>query len=129
MEITELRIGNLYESTKFRLPVTCKLSDLVEIYHMADGAEVDKYHVLSVFAPIPITEDWVIAFGFKKYELCFPDMYVKDGCGFSIKYRKENGFTVGYRYGHVYLKYVHQLQDLYFALMGSELIYKTQIIF
>ena len=38
-----------------------------------------------------------------------------------IKFRKENGFTVEYKYGHVYLKYAHQLQNLYFALTGREL--------
>jgi hypothetical protein len=71
--------------------------------------------------PIPLTEEWLLKLGFNKCEFNIPDKYKKEGCSFSIKYRKENGYTVEYKYGHVYLKYVHQLQNLFYSLIGREL--------
>ena len=70
---------------------------------------------------IEINEILLSNLGFKKCEFNIPDKYKREDCPFNIKFRKENGFTVEYKYGHVYLKYAHQLQNLYFALTGREL--------
>jgi len=70
---------------------------------------------------IEINEILLSNLGFKKCEFNIPDKYIREECPFSIKFRKENGFTVEYKYGHVYLKYAHQLQNLFFALTGREL--------
>lgn len=75
--------------------------------------------------PIPLTEEWLLKFGFEEFEY-----HIKNNL---IWYKKwplpifygSNGFEkylihdLGGRF--VVLKYVHQLQNLYFALTGEEL--------
>src|SRR6185369_6863448 len=63
MKTAELRVNNYYQSVKFNCPVKCEISDLVEIYHRADGAEIGQDDIATLFSPIPLTEDWLIKFG------------------------------------------------------------------
>jgi hypothetical protein len=67
--------------------------------------------------PIPLTEEWLVRFGFEKHKTT--DIYptyakglinVNDGVVWVVN----NGFL-----NHI--KHVHQLQNLYFALTGREL--------
>lgn len=78
------------------------------------------------YSPIPLTEEWLLRFGFKKAGTSFIH-----SCG--LKYHSPgiqsgttgygNWFAWGIKpiYG---VRYVHQLQNLYFALTGEELILK-----
>ena len=76
--------------------------------------------------PIPLTEEWLIKFGFKKYNLE----------GYSVHFRYEHPklhSTVTAIYNSDFsikldnvargIKYVHQLQNIYFALINKELSY------
>jgi hypothetical protein len=65
--------------------------------------------------PIPLTEEWLVKFGFKPL---VKDWQIK---GLIIHARKR-GFVVNNRIP--ILKTVHQLQNLYFALTGEELTLK-----
>ena len=96
----------------------------------------------SVVAPLPkpieITEEWLLKFGFKKIEKGY-SIGISD-YGYVIEYldwREDWTFGVEYydpvnddELGDVYnfnglgLKYVHQLQNIYFALTGEELVIK-----
>ena len=67
--------------------------------------------------PIPLTEEWLMKFGF---EALF------SGAGYV-----KNHVEIGYNHNGFYIitsglkiKYVHQLQNLYFALTGEELTIK-----
>jgi hypothetical protein len=84
------------------------------------------------FEPIPLTEEWLIKFGFDKRESSVCDAFyiginpiTKDWL-FDIVWLKNmmdysyEGFPF-YRNGHHKIQYVHQLQNLYFALTGEEL--------
>ena len=119
MKATELRIGNWYTSVKFGVPVQCELTDLSQLCVMSDGAYTDP-PIEEMFEPIPLTEEWLLKFGFdydnetstyslltslRKCDLCI-DILLSDG---------------EYFWKYVELKYVHQLQNLYFALTGNEL--------
>lgn len=71
------------------------------------------------FYPIPITEEWLLKFGFVRFpwglkigELLFRDD-IKNPCK-QLTLEVGNGFRVT-------VQYVHQLQNLYFALTGEEL--------
>lgn len=84
--------------------------------------------------PIELTEDWFVRFGFKKVneyyhipcldiDYCFKYADFRDDYGFYIQYTdspfaEDDGkyYPVSFR-----IKYVHQLQNLYFALVGEEL--------
>ena len=119
MEEKELRIGNYVniEDTILRV-------DLQELYYNS-----------SLMNPIPLTEEWVLKFGFEKddnefrvpkiigfiesvYEICI--RFHDDFCDVVLEEEQLNIDT----YAVVLplkLKYVHQLQNLYFALTGQEL--------
>jgi hypothetical protein len=72
--------------------------------------------------PIPLTEEWLLKFGFEIKEVgygChanYPDfhLWLDIDCDYWAFIIEENGKCIE-------LKYVHQLQNLYFALYGNEL--------
>lgn len=70
---------------------------------------------------IPLTEEWLVKFGFEKreddfykYPLCIDFIYSNLSV---LIYDGRNYFVDS----HDKIKYVHQLQNLYFALTGEEL--------
>ena len=95
MKANELRIGNyVYDN----------LGGVLKI----KGISLDS--TLSHIKPIPLTEEWLLKFGL---------MSIKTELGFW-----NNGDAIYFSYGFeksIELKYVHQLQNLYFALTGEEL--------
>ena len=129
METTELRIGNLvnlmlnHEDFKtIRVDVT----DLINIPHGG------------VYEPIPITEEWLLKFGFEpinKHDNTFItyadwthnyflQLDVRKG---DNKYLiLDNSFDDLRAFSMVDIEYVHQLQNLYFALTGNELKYEFE---
>lgn len=86
---------------------------------------------LDELEPIPITEEWLLKFGFEKKitQTSFINLVhfenkncwiylIKDGFEFElITGNERHNLCKTY-------KYVHQLQNLYFALTGEELIFK-----
>ena len=75
------------------------------------------------FKPIPLTEEWLLKFGFFKYN----NAYVLEKPSENImnfKFSIWNDFTYNSSEFPVELKYVHQLQNLHFALTGTHLILK-----
>ena len=81
-----------------------------------------------VFEPIPLTEDWLLKFGFKKDDYGFGG-YIEINSGIMID---DNRLITTDRDGdYIYIgkefKFVHQLQNLYFALTESELTIQTEV--
>lgn len=73
------------------------------------------YHLLK---PIPLTNEWLLRFGFEhntKYEYYFYNKFILD-----------NGFILMDIDINVEVKTVHQLQNLFFSLTGEELTLKTE---
>tara|TARA_R110001592_G_scaffold268269_3_gene534543 strand:- start:49840 stop:50208 length:369 start_codon:yes stop_codon:yes gene_type:complete len=118
MEVQELRLGNLvnYKQTTHRIKSVGRIiSTIVRL----NGDVYDSG--ASQIDPIPLTEEWINNFGFdsswKKgdFQICttseheYGTLYYKS---------KDNGAA----FLPVVLKYVHQLQNLYFALTGEELV-------
>jgi len=69
------------------------------------------------FEPIPLTPEWLKRFGFEEYR------HIKDGIVFDNSWLRINESMVAYWRGAYIdkLKYVHQLQNLFFCLCGKEL--------
>lgn len=105
----------------------CEL--LIDLYPQ-DGTVKKGYETdINLCKPIPLTEEWLLKFGFKRHHTDYYNeiMYLKDvpnnnefiwgvypfelGIGFVTNKSKK-------------LKYVHSLQNLYFALTGEELTIK-----
>ena len=175
MKINELRVGNWYHSVKFNTPVKCELSDLYELCVKSDGAYNDP-PIDEMFKPIPLTEEWLMVFGFEKMQcitfdrqtewiieyksmglflgvllddypetnpncgcvsILLPkniripaipkDLYNKEKWTDEDKVRAANYTILNKKWRQpivYYIKYVHQLQNLYFALTGKDLSVK-----
>ena len=120
LSATELRIGNLVgiaSSLNFSIG---KVTLISNNRILLDNKISNKNHK---FIPIELTEEWLLRFGFEKdNELNF----VK----FSFKvhfWSNYNSYMYGWIGGNIEIKYVHQLQNIYFALTGQELILNEKL--
>jgi len=122
MKATELRIGNYVKC--YVKGITDRFDTVqLNIYHLTDICKQIKDYK---YEPIPLTEEWLLKFGFEldieddgyqkgKYKVSVSD----EGCLFFI--------YVGYYPEEIAeFKYIHQLQNLYFALTGEELEIKDE---
>ena len=118
----ELRIGNLvkwYDVSKV-LELHSEKNKFDNVYiECEESFEWTEYNKLE---PIPLTEKWLLKFRFeksKRFELGeLKPCYVIFSLAVMIRH---NSFFVDWIGGNTELKYVHQLQNLYFALTGAEL--------
>ena len=124
MKESELRVGNL-----FRFISTNSIESVSDI--KTHGLKTPVINNVSIkdTEPIPLTEEWLLRFGFSKkdkssywypnkcwHRYCFG--YTKFG-GAYLNLEPEGGIVP-----HATCYYVHQLQNLYFALTQKELIIK-----
>lgn len=134
MEPNELRIGNYITFDEFDDIETVK-----SIYRKKNEYYIDGINIQFI-KPIPLTEDWLLKMGFqnisdKLNNLYSLDLFINNGAiGFYAN--NEDNFTDVYVYAEQSqeadqvklcdnLIYVHQLQNLYFALTGTELTINT----
>ena len=147
MKANELRIGNYVEITnipnylendEIRYVKIQKLTSIAiaNISWKSNGFIDDCFY--NDIIPIPLTEQWLIDFGFKKEKGFTPSVF-----RLMVNGEWPNEFMIRYFFSdsHIQLrdiddfdkvvaleenkhKHVHQLQNLYFALTGKELINK-----
>ena len=125
MKANDLRIGNLVNTV-----VTNEIY-AVDLWALSviKGGNYQNSHDTNtkVFKPIELTKEWLLKFGFeKKYDdlnwyikgnYCFSFLKELDLIVFKIKFQ-----TIGI----CTIKYVHEAQNIYFALTGEELSYDTK---
>ncbi len=102
MKIQELRIGNwinLHNNSSF------------ESYQIDSGYDLIDDNCDNI-SPIILTEKWLLLFGFKR----FCKDFSKNGV---IIHTRKRGYVL--RKSVPDIKYVHTLQNLYFALTNTEL--------
>ena len=122
MKITELRIGNWITDLD-----ALNNRHQTQVQHLDPDAEHSAQ-------PILLTEEWLIKFGFKKHseqkQLFFLDKFRFNLNVFTVKILRacdKAGESQHHECGYPILTdmiscgYVHQLQNLYFALTGEEL--------
>ena len=132
MKSNELRLGNCVnievsngdETVKFTNGIITEISKRVRVNDI-----VFDYENL---VPISLTEHWLLKAGFEKDDSGV-DMFDQDYCEW---YQKEfpligllcqssdKSYIFDENTDTLRLKYVHQLQNLYFALTGQELEFK-----
>jgi hypothetical protein len=144
MKASEIRVGNWFRYPglwSYRQPEGAIFSEFDFQWEDRDWFAVGESMLfLDEVLPIPLTEEWLIKFGFEKIK---KESYV-NGFEFILKPDSDLEFNgIGH---HGWLKgdrslvvntlcrgnyvcntvgYVHQLQNLYFALTGEELKAKT----
>ena len=123
MKARELRIGNyiLYGETHTIFQVMTINEDGYTVKNDIEETWIEQW----AFYGIPLTEDWLVKFGFKKskhwYTLGDIAIY-KDMARLT---QKVDGMYVEIYNQFKCPEYVHQLQNLYFALTGEELTIKS----
>jgi len=119
MEARELRIGNYVYVSNFG---ECRISGLDKIDNtilpiVEDGEKEIKVN-LSLIVGVPLTEDWLLSFGFEEDGQLFHNQIAlyKNGIrgfNYNVNYFEHENLEE--------IKYVHQLQNLYYALTTQEL--------
>ena len=129
MKADELRIGNYLKGLQ---------GDILEIEQIKK--DCDNYIGYAVYfsnkdssslihdlelQPIPLTEEWLLKFGFEffKHHYLGYDIFKKDNLLIAMMIVNVI-FIDDYDTALAEIKHVHQLQNLYFALTGEELILK-----
>lgn len=119
MKAQDLRIGNLVYAHKIGLkPLEGELIEKV----IEKGEDIDNAFW---WTPIPLTEEWLIKFGFEK------DDNVRGYVHKSFRHVSITFFhltVIHLCIGDVVetpIYYVHEVQNLYFALTGEELLPPT----
>ena len=142
LEVKDLRIGNLFnhfEDGILLIEEIKKDSDGFEGYYAVFRNGSTKSHV-SYLIPIELTEEWLLRFGFE----------VDDDLGDQIYYQipnQKNGYGICFDHDDIafykfygnggenvhtlihdeeHLQYVHQLQNIYYALTQTELTLKDE---
>lgn len=119
MDARELRIGNLVLDPE---GLVSKILSISTESNSTDG----KYYLENDYnghpedlRSIPLTEEWLLKFGFSDGYTEFKKGWFVICSEDGIFYFQFENYSV--EFPDVKIKYVHQLQNLYFALTGEEL--------
>lgn len=122
MKANELRIGNdinIGGSTIDTYQTFKPTKVTINILKAIIEENIDRPDaILSMFQPIPLTEEWLVKLGFKFNS----DSNVYSIDNFFIYTEAYNKIIITYDCLMRSIGYVHQLQNLYFALTGEELV-------
>jgi hypothetical protein len=103
----DLRVGNIIHFNDVDGQVETKIT-----WEDLKWASVNEKTFNEFHKPIPLTEEWLLRFGFKRF-----------GKDFSLKgiiiHTRKRGYVL--RKSVPIIKYVHQLMNLFYALTGEEL--------
>jgi len=117
MEARELRIGNWIQSNGIPYQATISTYKILQ----DDRGIIEKPH------HIPLTEEWLLRFGFKKEGEFYSYRLLNDWT--VLYFNLSNGkilteLSVNKHSCIIFCNYVHSLQNLIFALTGKELTMK-----
>ena len=153
MEVKELRIGSIvthddYSDEYFIVKSIDKTTEGGYIISTIGGKNGTWINSLELVGPIQITKEWLLKFGFEEKNDCFMEKNVPIKSGNTIFTLTHNYYDINHNYEDEihcslevgewthnsepesifsipYIKHVHQLQNLYFALTGEELTIKN----
>jgi hypothetical protein len=131
IQANDLRIGNILMSSKTSQTMTVKSINDTFCNCTFKGMKRESLGFnYSELKPIRLTEDWLIRFGFKRdanidFVINHPLLTIL--IGGKDTYHSGHLLLIqnGNKIGNSEIKYVHQLQNLYFALTNEELIIKS----
>lgn len=146
MKASELRIGNILSVNGVYNAVTGirnifigdNPKDVVEV-EISGFSQVVILNEQSI-SPIPLAEEWLLKFGFKCIHEANKHYAIQNPKGYKDLHKIHffqtindqwhlafSDATTGKEHHHIvacHIKYVHQLQNLYYALTGEELTTK-----
>jgi len=131
MKPEQLRKGNLLKN---QLDGSLIIVKAYDIYCLEEGMDT------CIMQPIPITEEWLVKLGYKStesYVTAYRLFYINDGNfdgDFIVRFYRDDIDVAPFskipvhgrdQFLSISVQYVHQLQNLYFALTGEELTVKV----
>jgi hypothetical protein len=117
MKANELRIGSLVYITDTSTLLFYKQVTQINIHNLMYLCGETKDPFEFEIEPIPLTEEWLLKFGFEKTFITKIHLTFSKGT-FSLLKRDKH---IQIWYENINVQYVHQLQLLYFALTNEEL--------
>lgn len=136
MKAIELRLGNfIYKESEYEFENGINQIISVLEFECVSTRPLNchvKHHNVNIsnLKPIPLTEEWLLKFGFSREVKVGSEMGT-DGVEFRVYHFDVLTFNTNHgwwykvqRINDTPLEYVHQLQNLYFALKGEELTLK-----
>ena len=119
MEASELRIGNWINTIEGLTQIKGMTEEGIMATSIMDGGDL-----LAWGDPISLTEEWLLRFGFEKIGGYLWDCKKLGENRFLNNPFSPTHFEVRGFIPKSHIQYVHQLQNLYFALTGEELTIK-----
>ena len=126
MEAKELRIGNLiYEKNNMYENASFEVIE-VGLIHLKEIKDDLRDYIVQ--KPIPLTEEWLLKFGFEDNDI--KGYYTNESLNINYDWNNTEGRYYYIDFNKIsqllikssqHIKSVHQLQNLYFALTGKEL--------
>ncbi len=139
MKITELRVGDFigmnlkeFPQNLFTVLEVGETMKVVNFITTPDNTNLKRreseYFDIADFEPIPLTEEWLVKLGFeetyKSQHTQRFDLISNTKFGYNKNLKTDIYYIRWIGEDFIHIKYVHQLQNLYFALTGEELIIK-----
>ena len=127
LKTTDLRIGNYIYGVSDRVEL---ISAVHENGLTTKTPHFDDYHtdIIKYYKPIPLTEEWLINFGFLQ-SMALTNYWSEDEEMNIFVYNEVIHYVIPLDHdGNFWkikkLEYVHNLQNLYFALTGKDLTHQ-----
>ena len=111
MEAKELRIGNL---VNYR--IIDEFDERKEWYEVSTIDAEDLNNIDEDYQPIPLTDEWLLKFGFEKIE-----RFLYQNYALQLIIRDNKIY-----FSRVHIESVHRLQNIFFALTNEELTIKNE---
>ena len=124
MNVNELRIGNLLDYNGKIVKVNTLAIDFHGNQTILASKENFLWNVSEIdgIKPIPITEEWLLKFGFRHVKNNWYNIHAK-GNTFNVYLFEDSSYRVEIVSQSLGIfKHVHTLQNLYFALSEKELV-------
>lgn len=133
MKAEELRIGNLVQFDS-----VCRVYEIQQnCFYVMNEEEISLKNTTCDLQPIPLTEEWLLRFGFEKKDFTWTDKSVSKGLFFKGNYfiiAEEEGFLLcelRYNREQWFIKnmdYVHELQNGWHFLNNEELTFSHPLV-
>ena len=144
MKATELRLGNLFypidRSKEIHLPIEIAYKICSINYYEVEAVKFDvnpatiqywsEFNITDL-SPITLTKEWLLKLGFVGFGVfqefvINSNLWISSASGKSVEIicENEHGEITDRASALLPIKYVHSLQNLYFALTGEELTIK-----
>lgn len=123
LQASELRIGNFANCFTGMMPSEIRQITIDDFQMNEDGG------LTTSFEPIPLTPEWLEKFGFRRNQnavdyVGFNDWIHPSEVRFQIGDYNELGYLLDAFDSMPPMRFVHQLQNLFYALTGTELTIK-----